>query len=190
MVKINKTPYPVLSVDTQKLRHNVEIAVKNCDAAGIQVAGVIKGFNGIPEAAQAFIDGGCSQLATSRMDQIIELKEMGVEAEFLLVRIPMISEAEEVAYYADLSLQSEIKVLEAVNKACEKFGKKHGVILMADLGDLREGFWDKEEMVKAAVYVETQLKNIDLKGIGVNLGCYGSIKPTVDKMEDLIAIAE
>lgn len=190
MVQVNKTPYPMLSVDTQKLTHNVEIAVKNCEKAGIQVAGVIKGFNGIPEAARAFIDGGCSQLATSRMDQIIELKEMGVEAEFLLVRIPMISEAEEVAYYADLSLQSEIKVLEAVNKACEKFGKKHGIILMADLGDLREGFWDKDEMVKAAAYVEEKLTNIELKGVGTNLGCYGSIKPTVDKMEDLIEVAE
>ena len=106
------------------------------------------------------------------------------------MRIPMISEAEEVAYYADMSLQSEVKVLEAINDACEKFGKKHSVILMADLGDLREGFWDKEEMVKVAAYVERDLKNIELKGVGTNLGCYGSIKPTIDKMEELIHVAE
>lgn len=190
MIKVNKTPYPLLTVDTQKLQHNVKIVADNCRKCGIQIAGVIKGFNGIPDAAEAFIKAGCKQLATSRMDQIIELKEKGLNAQFLLVRVPMISEAEEVAYYADLSLQSEIKVLEAVNEACEKFGKKHGVILMADLGDLREGFWDKDEMVEAAAYVEENLKNLELKGVGTNLGCYGSIKPTIDKMEDLIAVAE
>lgn len=190
MIKVNKTPYPLLTVDTQKLQHNVKIVADNCRKCGIQIAGVIKGFNGIPDAAEAFIKAGCKQLATSRMDQIIELKEKGLNAQFLLVRVPMISEAEEVAYYADLSLQSEIKVLEAVNEACEKFGKKQGVILMADLGDLREGFWDKDEMVEAAAYVEENLKNLELKGVGTNLGCYGSIKPTIDKMEDLIAVAE
>lgn len=190
MIKINKTPYPMLAVDTQKLQHNVKVVADNCRKSGIKIAGVIKGFNGIPDAAEAFVKAGCEQLATSRMDQIIDLKEKGIDAEFLLVRIPMISEAEEVAYYADLSLQSEIKVLEAINEACEKFGKKHGVILMADLGDLREGFWDKGQLVDAAVYVESNLKNLELKGVGTNLGCYGSIKPTIDKMEDLIAVAE
>lgn len=190
MIQVNKTPYPMLSVDTKKLYHNVNVVAGKCAEYGIQTAGVIKGFNGIPEAAETFVKAGCRQLATSRMDQIADLKEKGLDAEYLLVRIPMISEAEEVAYYADLSLQSEIRVLEAVNSACEKFGKKHGVILMADLGDLREGFWNKDEMTEAAVYVETRLKNLKLKGVGTNLGCYGSIKPTVDKMEELVAAAE
>lgn len=190
MVQVNRSPYPMLTVDTEKLYHNVKTVAGKCAEYGIETAGVIKGFNGIPKAAEAFVKAGCRQLATSRMDQIIELKEKGIEAEFLLVRIPMISEAEEVAYYADMSLQSEVKVLEAVNNACEKVGKKHSVILMADLGDLREGFWNKDELTETAVYVEKNLKNLELKGVGTNLGCYGSIKPTVDKMEDLIDAAE
>lgn len=190
MVQINRSPYPMLTVDTAKLYHNIKVVADKCAEYGIKTAGVIKGFNGIPKAAEIFVEAGCSQLATSRMDQIIELREKDVDAEFLLVRIPMISEAEEVAYYADMSLQSEVKVLEAVNAACEKFNKKHGVILMADLGDLREGFWNKDELTETAVYVENNLKNLELKGVGTNLGCYGSIKPTIDKMEDLIAVAE
>ena len=50
--------------------------------------------------------------------------------EYLLVRIPMLSEAEEVAAYADISLQSELSVIRAVNDACGKFGTHHDVILM------------------------------------------------------------
>lgn len=190
MMQVNMTQYPCLTIDTEKLYHNVKTVAGRCAECGIQTAGVIKGFNGIPEAAEVFIKAGCSQLATSRMDQIIELRDRELEAEYLLVRIPMISEAEEVAYYADLSLQSEIKTMEAIDDACSKFGRRHGVILMVDLGDLREGFWSREELVEAAVYVEEKLQHLQLKGVGTNLGCYGSIKPTIEKMEELISAAE
>lgn len=190
MDQINQSLYPMLTVDLEKLRSNVSTVVRNCQKQGIEVAGVIKGFNGIPKASGQFIEAGCKQLATSRIHQIITLREQGVKAEYMLVRIPMISEAEEVVAYADISLQSEISVLDAINRACQKFDKRHGVVLMADLGDLREGFWDQDELVRAASYVETQLESVDLKGVGTNLGCYGSIKPTPEKMEELCRIAE
>ena len=60
---------------------------------------------------------------------------------------------------------------------------------MADLGDLREGFWDKDEMVDVCVAVEREMPHLHLLGIGVNLSCYGSVRPTVDKMNDLVALA-
>lgn len=190
MEQINKSLYPMLTIDVEKLHSNISTVVENCRKQGIEVAGVIKGFNGIPKVSEQFIEAGCKQLATSRLHQIIALRKQGIEASYLLVRIPMMSEAEEVVMYADISLQSEISVLEAINRACRKFDKRHGVILMADLGDLREGFWDKDELVQAAVYVETQLEYVDLKGVGTNLGCYGSIKPTTEKMEELCCIAD
>lgn len=187
---ISKTEYPMVTVDLDKLYNNTSIVVNNCHKSGINVAGIIKGCNGIPEVGRIMMDAGCSQLGTSRMDQIIDLKNSGMnDVEFLLVRIPMLSEAEEVAMYADISLESEISVIEAINSACAKLKKRHGVILMADLGDLREGFWDKEELVKTAVYIENNLEYIELKGVGTNLGCYGSIKPDQDKMQELVNIA-
>ena len=69
-------------------------------------------------------------------------------------------------------------------------GKTHRVIVMADLGDLREGFWDKDEMVDVCVHVERELPHVVLAGIGVNLTCYGSTKPTPEKMQELLAIAD
>lgn len=188
---INKTQYPMVTVNLKKLYHNAKITVDNCKKSSIKIAGIIKGCNGIAEVGRTMLDAGCIQLGTSRIDQIIDLKNSGMtDTEFLLVRIPMISEAEEVAMYADLSLESEISVIKAINKACSKFKKRHGVILMADLGDLREGFWNKHELTKAAIYIENELENIDLKGVGTNLGCYGSIKPNTKKMEELSDIAQ
>jgi predicted amino acid racemase len=61
---------------------------------------------------------------------------------------------------------------------------------MAELGDLREGIWDRGELLSAAIAVERDFKSLDLIGIGTNLGCYGSIAPTAEKMNDLAELAE
>lgn len=182
--------YPQLEIDLQKLKHNIETIVEKCGERGINVAGVIKGFNGIPEMTKVYNETGCSSIATSRIEQIIEAQKAGVKGPFGMIRVPMLSEVEELVKYCDFSLNSEKEVLDAINEACLAQGKRHGVVLMADLGDLREGFWDKEEMVKVARYVEHQLSNVDLRGIGTNLGCYGSIKPTPEKLDELVDIAE
>ncbi len=71
-----------------------------------------------------------------------------------------------------------------------KQGKVHKVIIMIDLGDLREGFWDKKELLDAALMVENECDGLYLAGVGTNLGCYGSILATPEKMNELIADAE
>lgn len=189
-VKNTNKQYPRLCVNLDKLSSNISKVVKKCEMHGISLCGVVKGFNGLGPAVNRFIEEGCSQIGTSRIQQIIALKEEGYEAEMLLLRIPMASEVEKVAEYADISLNSELEILTLLNEAAAKTGKKHGVILMADLGDLREGFWNKDELVSCAETVENKLTNLVLRGVGTNLGCYGSIKPDRDKMEQLIECAE
>ena len=187
---ITNAPYPKLIVDRKKLRHNMDVVLKNCKQANISVCGAIKGFNGHPKAVEEFAQAGFSQLGTSRMRTIKELTMLGINAKYLLLRVPMLSEADDVVKYADISLNSDLQVIRALNDAAAKAGTSHEVILMADLGDLREGFWDQEELASCAEVIETELDHIVLKGVGTNLGCYGSIKPTVAKMNDLISIAE
>ena len=68
----------------------------------------------------------------------------------MMIRVPMISELEEMVTICDYSLQSEFNTLKAADEAAIKNGKIHNVILMADLGDLREGFFDPEELVDVA----------------------------------------
>ena len=182
--------YPRVEVDLKKLRSNVENIVSRCGDIGIDVAGVIKGCNGIPEAAKQFADGGCKYIASSRLEQIEAARDFGIDKEFMLIRVPMLSEIHDVIKLTDISLNSENAVLEALNKEAGAQGKTHQVIIMSDLGDLREGFWDKDEVVACTKWVENDLKNLKLMGVATNLGCYGSIAATVDKMEELIALAE
>lgn len=182
--------YPRLEINLAHLQHNVSRIVERCGSCGIQVAGVIKGATGIPEVAQAFDKGGAAFIASSRLEQIEDAIDAGIEKPMMLIRVPMLSEVKDVIRLADISLNSDFEVIKALNEEAKRQGKLHKVILMADLGDLREGFWDKDELVEIAEYIENRMINIQLVGIGTNLGCYGSIAPTAEKLQELVDLAE
>ena len=186
----NEARYPLLEVDLTKFRHNIDEMTKRCDAIGINVTGIVKGFHAIPEVVKEFEASDCKSIGSSRLDQLIDIKKAGCKKPLCLIRVPMLTEVAEMVEYVDFSLVSELEVIEKINTECEKQGKRHGVVVMSDLGDLREGFWDKDELVKVCAYIENQLGYVDLLGIGTNLGCYGSVKATPAKLNELIELAE
>lgn len=182
--------YPELEINLAKIEHNAKYIVDMCAENKISVCGIVKGANAIPEVAESFVNAGCTEIGDSRLHHLKELKNSGIETPLLLTRIPMISEVKDLVKYVDISLNSEIKVIEAINKEAELNNTSHKVILMIDLGDLREGIIDQEEFINTASYIESKLKNIVLYGIGTNLGCYGSIKPNTENLGKLVRIAE
>lgn len=182
--------YPVLQIDLKKVYENVKYMVNLCNSKGISIAGVVKGFNGLPKVVEQFVDAGCKYIANSRMDQIVKLKEDGINLPTMLVRIPMFSEIKDLVKYVDISLNSELDTLYRIEQECISQNKKHKVVLMFDLGDLREGVIDEEEFIELALYVENSLQKVELYGVGTNLGCYGAIKPTEENLGKLCSIAE
>lgn len=181
---------PKLIIDLNKMRNNIDKVQNMCRDAGVEIAGVIKGFTGLPEVAAQFERAGCRFIASSRVEQLEAVKEYGIQTPLMMIRIPMLSETADIVRVADISLNSSVEVLKELNKQAGLQDKNHKVILMADLGDLREGFWDKDEMLEAALMVENDLHNLELAGVGTNLGCYGAIAPTPDKLNELVEIAE
>ena len=157
--------YPLLEIDLDKLKANLAALIERCQSLSVEVAGVVKGFSALPEAAGVYTECGVRSLASSRLSQLRALRGAGVACERVLIRIPMLSELPEVAEVADMSLQSELETLRALNAVCAKRGTRHRVILMADLGDLREGFWSREELVDAALEVEYKLDHLELAGV-------------------------
>ena len=152
--------FPRIVIDRDKLRNNCTQIVKHCEARGIAVAGVIKGAGGLPEIARLYRSCGAAQLATSRLEQMELWRREGIPGPYMLLRVPGLSELPEVARLADYSLQSDATTLDALNSVCAEQGVTHRVIVMADLGDLREGFWDKTEMVEVCCHVEQGLDRI------------------------------
>ncbi len=182
--------YPQLNVNLNKLRTNCKEVYGLCKKNGIKVAAVIKGCSGLPKCAKAMAEEGADFIASSRLSELSSPKVQEIDIPKMLIRIPMISEAKEVVDLTDISLNSEIKVLEKLNLEAKLQGKVHGVILMDDLGDLREGTWNIDELIELAKAVENNMEHLSLKGIGTNLGCYGAIAATKEKMERLVDDAE
>jgi len=74
------------------------------------------------------------------------MKESNLNTNFTLIRLPCLSQVEEEIKYADISLNSELSTLRALNEAGEKLKKKHRVVIMVEMGDIREGIWNREEL--------------------------------------------
>lgn len=181
--------YPQLEFDLALLRSNADAVISRCRGMGIRVCGVVKGVDGLPEAARVLRAAGAEELGTSRLEQVAKCRAAGVPGPWLLIRIPGLTELPDVVALCETSLQSEWSTLLALEEECLRQNKTHRVIVMTDLGDLREGFWDKKELVDVCERVERDLPHVHLAGIGVNLTCYGSTKPTPEKMNELVGLA-
>jgi predicted amino acid racemase len=179
---------PYLSIDLAKIEQNARTIVELCARHGIDVTGVTKATCGSPEVARAMLRGGCRSIGDSRIANLQRMQAAGVDASYMLLRIPPLSRVEEVVSIADISLNSELRVLGALSEAAAREGRVHDVVVMVDLGDLREGVWP-DDVVPFVRRVLT-LPGIRLVGLGANLTCYGGVIPTERNMNRLARIAE
>lgn len=179
-----KKIYPCLEISLKKIRNNAKIVNKLCSEENINIVGVSKVFLARKPIVKEFLDAGIKIMGDSRISNLKKLT--GFNCEKMLLRIPMESDIEEVVLYSDYSLNSEIDTIISIDKAAEKLGKVHKIILMIDLGDLREGMLEKD--VLNVVDKIINLKNIKLSGIGTNLTCYGGVIPDKENLGRLLEI--
>lgn len=180
--------YPNLIIRLDYIKENAKAVADACKKKDISVCGIVKGLHSDPKVAQAMLEGGVDQIGDARIGNLKRLKDAGVKASTLLTRIPMPSEVADMIQVADISLNSELKTIQAIDRACLDMGLNHKIVLMYDLGDLREGFISKAELLQTALQVEG-MKGVELAGVGTNLGCYGSIKPTRKNLSELVDLA-
>jgi predicted amino acid racemase len=128
------------------------------------------------------IQGGVKFIADSRIENIQKMKNAGVLTQFVLLRTPL-SQAESIVKNADISLNSEIQTLKKLSHYAKIQNKNHKVIIMVELGDLREGILpcDLSKFIKETL----SLSHIKIIGIGCNLACYGGVKPNNKNMDEL-----
>jgi len=179
---------PWLSVDLDKIEHNSRTLVELCTQHGIAVTGVTKATCGNPEVAKAMLRGGVCSIADSRLENIHRLKAAGIDTSYLLLRLPPLSGTDTVVDSVDMSLNSELSVLQGLSAAAGKRGVEHDVIIMTDLGDLREGILPDDFMpfMKEA----TRLAGIRIAGIGANLTCFSGVVPDEHNMNRLVGLAD
>lgn len=179
--------YPRILIDTNIIKDNVSELVNLAKSYGISLAGVTKGYCAHPEIVQAYVDGGISYLADSRIINLKKIAHFNIPK--IMIRLPMISEAHDIIDYADISLNSELDTIKELSIAAIEKNKIHNIILMADLGDLREGYFNFDELL-SVVGTVMELGGIKLIGIGSNLTCYGGVIPDNELLDKLIIIKE
>jgi len=178
---------PRLDINIAKISHNAKKLKALYNSKGLGVFGVTKVACGDANIAEALLKSGIDVLADSRISNIRKMRDSGIQAKFVLLRTPFPSQIEEVVRYTDISLNSELSVIKALSKFALSQKSNHKIILMVDLGDMREGIMpsDLEDTVRAVM----NLDGIELVGIGTNLACLGGINPNEDKMRFLSSLA-
>ncbi len=180
-------PAPRIEIELDKLIHNTRKLTALYGSKGIRVTAVTKGVCGSPRIASALLNSGIRSLGDSRIANIQKMRNARIDAQFILIRSPMPSEVERVVEFADVSLNTEISVIRLLAEHAAKHGKIHWVILMIELGDLREGILPSD--VEAVVKETISLQGVKLIGIGTNLACFGGVRPTEANMRELSSIA-
>jgi predicted amino acid racemase len=179
---------PRLEIDLAKIHHNARTLVELLADRGISVTGVTKASLGSPEIAGALVRAGVSGLGDSRIENIEAMRLAGVSAPMTLIRSPMLSQADRVVTHADVSFNTEIDVIAKLSSAAQEAKRTHAIVLMVELGDLREGIMpgDLENIVRETL----RFPNIALKGIGTNLACRSGVSPDAKNMAELSALAD
>jgi len=180
--------YPQLRIDLGKLEHNAKTLLERCEKNGISLSVVTKAFGADSRMMEVLNNLPFDFFADSRLENI-ESYPKDRRARTMMLRLPSPSEALRTVESCDVSLNSELHTLQLLSEAAKRIGVIHGVILMVDLGDLREGIYYKDTQLlhETAEYIINQ-KSLSLEGIGVNLTCFGSVLATEINLQQLCDI--
>ena len=178
---------PRLEIRLDRIRHNARALVEHLGRRGISVTGVTKATLGSPEIARELVAGGVRAIGESRIENIAALRAAGMTGPMTLIRSPMLSQVDRVVEHADTSLNTELDVIHCLSVAAQARHEVHGVILMVELGDLREGILPGD--LDAVVRETLGFPGIALRGIGTNLACQSGATPDARNMAELSALA-
>lgn len=179
---------PRLEIFTKKIEENARSIVDMIHASGAAAACVTKVSCAHPAVAKALQAGGADMIADSRILNLQSLAQTGLNLPLLMLRIPAPSQAVDIVRCADLSLNSSVFTVKKLSEAAQFLSVIHQVIIMVDIGDLREGVWP--DKVNTVVKSIANLPNIDVVGLGCNLACYGGVIPNRNNMQQLVDIRD
>jgi ornithine racemase len=177
-----------IETDLDKVEQNTRSLVDRLAATGIRVTGVTKAVLGSPGVGAAMLRGGAGGLGDSRVPNLARLAGLDGAVLRTLIRSPMLSEVAQVVDVADVSLNTEAVVLAALDQAASQRKRTHAVVLMVELGDLREGIAldDAPEAVRAVL----GHSSLRLVGLGANLACQNGVVPDDRNMRILTGLAD
>jgi predicted amino acid racemase len=177
-----------LTINPVVLRHNIEVIdswMKKHHAAWTVVTKVLCGHADSLRVLQKL---GVRSMGDSRIDNLQAIEKIVPKFESWYLRLPHKSAIPRIINIADVSLNSEIEIIEAINEEAQRQQRIHRIIIMIELGDLREGIVPGSlvDFYKQVF----DLPNIEVLGIGANIGCLAGAVPNRDQLMQLALYRE
>lgn len=170
-------------LNKEKLSHNFSYLNKMFKKHDIDWAVVSKILCGNKEYIKELINLGIKQICDSRVSNLKVIKNIDPRIETIYIKPPAKRSLKSIIKYADISINTEFTTIKLLNEESKKLNKTHKIIIMIEMGELREGvmgddFIDFYESV-------FNLSNIEVVGIGTNLNCLYGVLPNQDKLIQL-----
>lgn len=175
-------------IDLRALQHNIEVVDRWMTGHGASWTLVTKVLCGHRDTLLGLQKLGIRSVGDSRLENLEVLEGVVPDIEAWYLRLPHLRGIEAVVRLTDVSLNSEVEVIEALNAEAGRQGRTHHIIVMIELGDLREGILPG---TLSAFYERIfDLPNVEVKGIGANLGCLSGSVPNIDQLMQLVLYRE
>lgn len=176
-----------LHINISEIRNNIKKLSKYLKARDIEWSLITKVFSGDKEFMKRILTPDIikdiQSVGDSRLSSLKNLKELNKDLVTIYIKPSAHTQVEEVVRYADISLNSSYETISELNNAAKAQKKTHKVIIMVELGELREGV-NREDLSDFYERV-FEMSNIEVVGLGSNLGCMYGVEPTYDKLVQL-----
>lgn len=175
---------PRLIIDLGKIVANYLRLKKRADRAGVAITVVLKGIAGDLRIVRSLVEAGAQEIGDSRLENLRSFQRAFPNIRRMMLRLPQLSRIEETVASAQISLNAEISTLEGLHR----LGIPHEVMLMVDLGDLREGV-DETGLISLAKACR-RFSTLKVTALGANFSCFAGAAPTAAKLERLVTQAQ
>ena len=126
---------------------------------------------------------GPSHVMDARTSNLRTVKRIDPDLPTVYIKPPAPGNADEVVRWADISFNTELATLAALDEAAGRQGVTHRVVVMVEMGDLREGI--RDEQVLDFVGRALRFEHLRLQGLGTNFNCLNGTVPSEAKLRRL-----
>ena len=166
-----------------KLKKNFQYLDNLFKANNIEWAVVSKLFCGNEFYLKELLTLDIKEICDARVSNLVKIKKLAPEINTVYIKPPAKRSIKRIVQYADASFNTEFETIKWLSEEAVRQNKTHKVIIMIELGDLREGVMGDDLMdFYGSVF---KLPNIKVTGIGANLNCLHGVYPSEDKMVQL-----
>lgn len=167
----------------EELEHNFNFLDKLFKENGVKWGITTKLLCGSRGFLEQVIGLGVGEVHDSRISNLRVIKEIDPDTLTVYIKPPPKDAIPDVIKYADISLNTELSTLHELSDEAVKQKKIHQVIIMIEMGDLREGVM-REDLLNFYEKV-FELPGIEVVGLGTNLNCLHGVMPDGDKLIQL-----